>query len=212
MNFMLKLLDFQSIRIKIRKYLYKYFENPVATFLFKIGVTANMVTIAGLLISFAAAALVANGFLIVGGAIFFVGSIFDLIDGALARKSLNPASKRGAFLDSMVDRISEGVILIALLINYSFVNTEEDLRLVAILIGVSIFSSMLFSYSRAKGESLGVSTRSGLFTRAERVILISLMLLSGNPVLWGLWVLAVGATLSSLTRSVTVYLAFRKKS
>lgn len=147
---------------------------PVAQILRRYGVTANQVSCAGLVLSLCAAVLVAKGHAAAAGGLFLFACSFDLLDGALAR--LEQSDRRlGAFIDSTVDRISEGAVLAA--ISYRFALEGEALH--AALVVVALLTCGLVSYARARAEGLGISCKVGLLTRAERVILITAGLLFG---------------------------------
>jgi len=140
----------------------------------RLGVQPNHITLAGTLICLLGAILVAADYLVLGGLIWLVGSALDMLDGALAR-SQNQVSRGGAFLDSTLDRISEGALFTA--IAYHFASqgaaTEAALTVVALL------GALLVSYTRARAEALGAECKVGIVTRAERVVLLSLGLCLG---------------------------------
>ncbi len=95
-----------------------------------------------------------------------------MLDGALARAT-NRTTRFGAVLDSTLDRVSEAVLLITLLAVF----TQDGLVTESILSGVALVGSLLVSYIRARMEGLGVECKAGLFTRPERVIILSLGLM-----------------------------------
>jgi len=147
---------------------------PIANVLRRFHVTANQVSFVGLVLSLSAAVLVANGHAAVGGGLFLFACSFDLVDGALAR--LERSDRRlGAFIDSTVDRISEGAVLAA--ISYRFALDGE--ALLAALVVIALLTCGLVSYTRARAEGLGISCKIGLLTRAERVVLVAGGLLFG---------------------------------
>ena len=157
---------------------------PLVPFLSKIGLTPDAVTWIGLVINLAAAAVIALGHLLTGGILLIVAGLFDILDGALARYS-NKTTTFGAILDSTFDRLSEAALLCGLLV-YSVLNGySTELYLI---FAVLVFS-FLVSYVRARSEGMGIECRVGLFTRAERVIILALGLLL-NQVLIALIVLA----------------------
>ena len=172
---------------------------PLVPFLSKIGLTPDVVTWIGLVINFAAAAVVALGHLLTGGILLLVAGLFDILDGALARYA-NKTTTFGAILDSTFDRLSEAVLLCGLLV-YSVLNghTIELYLIFAVLVG-----SFLVSYVRARAEGMGIECRVGLFTRAERVIILALGLLL-NQVLIALIVLALFSFFTFGQRMFHVY-------
>jgi CDP-diacylglycerol--glycerol-3-phosphate 3-phosphatidyltransferase len=132
-------------------------------------ITPNQVTIAGTVLNVAAAALVVADHLIYAGIVFLVAGCFDMLDGALARLA-QKVTPFGAFLDSTLDRVSEGVILAAI----AYLLAAEGRAIDAALVVLALMGAMLVSYTRARAESLGVECKVGLMSRPERVILIAL--------------------------------------
>ncbi len=138
----------------------------------KTRLTPNILTWFGLSINIIAAATIATGHLLIGGFLVLFSGLFDLLDGALARFT-NKTTLFGSLLDSTFDRLSEALILFGLLI--LSVRMENDVE-VLLIFGVMV-GSFLISYVRARAESLKIECRVGLFTRAERVIILALGLL-----------------------------------
>ncbi|MBI2854433.1 MAG: CDP-alcohol phosphatidyltransferase family protein [Chloroflexi bacterium] len=137
--------------------------------------TPNWLTMIGFSISLASAAMVGLGHLLIGGIVMLVAGLFDMLDGALARKT-GKATKFGALVDSVADRISEAALLSALLVLYTFRGSELGVYLsLAALIG-----SFMTSYVRARAEGLGLNCKVGFMTRAERVIVLGIGLMMGE--------------------------------
>jgi CDP-diacylglycerol--glycerol-3-phosphate 3-phosphatidyltransferase len=134
----------------------------------RLPVTANQVTALGFLLSLGAAVLIYQEWWILAGIVFIVGSILDVFDGAIAR-SRGQAGPRGAFIDSTVDRISEGIVLGAIAL--VFARDGETVALAAIF--AALVGSFLTSYVRARAEALGLDGTHGMLARAERVVLLS---------------------------------------
>jgi len=156
----------------IRRNLGYRIANPIVRILSKSGITPNTLTLINLALNIVAAYVIATGHFIAGGVLVLVSGLFDLLDGALARFTKR-TTKFGAILDSTVDRISEAAILFGLLIWYSGRGGSLEIALIfAVLIG-----SFLVSYIRARAEGLGWQCQVGLFTRAERVIVLAIGLL-----------------------------------
>lgn len=170
--------------------------NTVAGILVKLGLTPNLITILGLLISAAAAFLAAKGQFAVAGGVLLVGSIFDAFDGAVARLT-GTVSRFGALLDSTLDRYGEGLLFLGLMYFYGTTGKITPL----VLVGVTIIGSIMVSYVRARSEGLGLENKVGLLTRVERVIVLVAALLV-NQVIIGLWVLAIGTHITVLQRVV----------
>ncbi len=119
-----------------------------------------------------AALLIVNGQLLAAGLVVLVAGYFDILDGALARYT-NRTSRFGAVLDSILDRLSEGVLLLGILVLYA----GEQSAVMVVLVGLTLLGSLLVSYIRARAEAAGLECRVGLFTRTERVIVLTLGLL-----------------------------------
>lgn len=177
---------------------------PIAAGLAKIGVVPVVVTIGGLVVTIGGAVLIAYGYLIAGGLIAGAGVTLDALDGPLARK-LGTDSDRGAFSDTMSDRLGEIAIWTGVMV---FVADEPQ------LFGLSVAAlvlSLLVPYVRAAAEVAGVEGRGGWMGRAERMILILFGLMavglmargSGLEILEAiLWVFVVltGLTLAQRVR------------
>lgn len=169
--------------IEIRKTISSRITEPMVRVLSQTGIKPNALTSISLAPSIAAAYFIGTGHFRIGGALVLVSGLLDLLDGALARFT-KQTTKFGAILDSTVDRVSEAAIFCGLLIWY----VPEGVALEAAAIFVALIGSFLVSYIRARAEGLGLECRVGLFTRAERVIVLAIGLLV-NQVIIALWVL-----------------------
>ena len=172
-------------REELRGAVRSYFEEPGARLFRALGLTPNAITILGFVVCVVSAYLVASGWLLWGGVVFLIGSILDLMDGALARLS-GKATPFGALLDSVFDRLGEAALFVGLAIYALRADFTDEYRagfITALLLAL-IFSQGV-SYLRARGEGLGVFTRAGLMTRTERVVLLGAGVLLG----WIPWVL-----------------------
>lgn len=167
-------------RASAREMISSYVERPVAGALAKIGVSPNMVTMAGLVGAGISAWLISEGMLWAGGVVMLFAGILDLFDGALAR-STGQDSPFGALLDSVVDRVSEIVVLLGLLIYYARADSLGGTVLVYLAVG----GSVMVSYLRARSEGLGIDCKVGIMTRPERVAALGFGLIVGH------WVPAV---------------------
>lgn len=167
-------------RDRIRSTLLRYIEAPGARLLRALGFTPDSVTVLGFAITVAASVLVGFGFLIAGGLVFLAGGVFDLLDGALARLT-GKVSNFGALLDSTVDRLGEGALFLGIAV-YALRADLSDDRLLFFIVALflAMVASQTVSYLRARGEALGISSKIGLMTRPERVVLLSLGLLLGQ--------------------------------
>ncbi|MDQ2983603.1 MAG: CDP-alcohol phosphatidyltransferase family protein [Actinomycetota bacterium] len=171
-------------------------------------VTPNALTASGVSLCIAAAVLITfedrNPYLYLwlAAALFIVGSILDILDGALARQS-GKATPFGEFLDSLADRVSEGFVLgaIALL----FARNGNDIAVVFCVAAVA--GSFLVSYARAKAELIDLRGDVGIASRAERVIVISAGLILaplGVPLEWSIYLLTATALVTVAQRIFSV--------
>jgi len=162
--------------------------------LHRVGVPPDLLTIVGLVTTLGAAGLLAFGYQRIAGVVIIPASLFDALDGALARLG-GRDTPYGAFLDSTLDRWAEIALYLGLLYWY----TQRGARLEIVLIYLSIAGSLMVSYTRARAEGLGIECRVGLFTRLERLItLIAGLLLQLMP--WALGVLALFTNLTAVQR------------
>lgn len=164
------------------------------------GLTANMLTIIGLLLNVIVAAVIAADHARLGGVLLLFSSAFDMLDGAVARAT-GAVSKFGGFLDSTLDRYSEAVVLGGVLI---YLLNTSDWKTGSLLVFASMVGSLMISYSRARAEAIGYKASVGLVARPERVILLAVCLVIGKP-LWALWALAILTQITALTRIVHVW-------
>jgi len=149
-----------------------YLTEPVARLLSRTPVTPSMVTWFGFSLATGAAVCIVAERLVAAGFIVLVAGFFDMLDGALARRTKR-VTRFGAFLDSTLDRLSEAVILLGILV----LQAREQAVTGIVLVGIALVGSLLVSYIRARAEALGLECRTGLFTRPERVVVLALGLL-----------------------------------
>ena len=159
-------------RTNARKTMSNYVTQPAVKLLARTPVTPNTITWLGFLITVGAAALVVTGNLFAAGFVVLFAGIFDMLDGALARIT-NRVTRFGAVLDSTLDRLSEAVLLLSILVIY----TRGQQVAESLLVGIALFGSLMVSYIRARVEALGIECNVGLFTRPERVVILALGLL-----------------------------------
>ncbi len=186
----------QRLRKSLRSGVYRWFEAPAVRVLTAIGFNATAATIVGFFLAVAAAGFAATGQFLIAGLISIPAALFDMVDGGIARAT-GTVSDRGALLDSTIDRLSEAVLLLGLLIYFS--STEGFDRAGIVLVFVALLGSIMVSYVRARAEGLGYKGTSGFLTRPERVVIMTVALIIGLPI-WGLWILAVGTPISAVHR------------
>ena len=131
--------------------------------------TPNAISVTGLVLNLAAAALVVQELFVLGGVAFIVGSIMDTLDGRYSRMS-GKGTLFGAFLDSTLDRIEEGLVLAA--VAWYFADQGDAVAAAACV--VTVLGSLMVSYTRARAEALGVECKVGIATRPVRVVILSI--------------------------------------
>jgi CDP-diacylglycerol--glycerol-3-phosphate 3-phosphatidyltransferase len=173
---------------------------PVADFLVKRRVNPNVITTIGTLCTIAAAVTYAFGHISIGGWILGLTALFDVLDGVVARRT-GRETKFGAFYDSSLDRVSDGMILGGLAVFYATDTPRHSVAMVIICL-LAIIGTFLTSYTRARADALGINAKVGMIQRVERVVL-----LSAPQALFGLafqgWVLAAIVTLLAVTSWIT---------
>ena len=134
--------------------------------------TPNAISMTGLALCIVAAVLVWEEQWILGGLAFIIGSGCDTLDGRYSRMS-GKGTPFGAFLDSTLDRIEEGIVLAA--VAYTFAKDGQDVE--AAICVLAVLASLMVSYTRARAEALGVECKVGIGSRAVRVVVLSIGLL-----------------------------------
>jgi CDP-diacylglycerol--glycerol-3-phosphate 3-phosphatidyltransferase len=130
--------------------------------------TPNAISMTGLVLNVAAAALVTQRLFLLAGAAFIVGSVMDTLDGRYSRVS-GKGTAFGAFLDSTLDRIEEGIVLAAVAAYFAALGDE----LAAAAVVVCVIGSFMVSYTRARSEALGIECKVGFATRPVRAVIIA---------------------------------------
>lgn len=182
----------------------------VAGVISRSGISPNTLTILGLFLNSVVAYFLANGQMVTGGALVLFAGAFDMLDGALARVT-NNSSRFGAFLDSTLDRYSEAVIYLGLLIHFARTPGSE---METVLIYVVVVGSIMVSYTRARAEALDMKCEVGLLARPERVILLAggllLSQLYGGALVIALWLLAIFTHITTLQRIFYIWMVSRR--
>ena len=178
---------------------------PFARFFLKIGITPDLMTVAGTgLVVFGAFKFIASGSYVTGVIFIAVTALSDLFDGTMARISNKGSSTWGSFLDSTLDRISDSAIAIALALH--LFKTEDRLAPIVLIL---IPLNFLIPYIRAKAESLNIECSGGIAERTERLIIMLLaILLAGLNISYalsvGIWTLFILASITVLQRIAIV--------
>lgn len=170
------------------------------------GIHPNVLTLIGLVVNGAAAWILARGEFLYGGLIILSAAVFDLTDGAVAR-SANKVTRFGAFLDSVMDRYSDLILLTGLLVHYARIERFSYIVLTAVV----MTGTVLVSYSRARAENLIPTCKVGFMERPERIVLLIIGALFNRmaPVLW---VMAVLSNLTVIHRIVHTWRESRKRA
>jgi CDP-diacylglycerol--glycerol-3-phosphate 3-phosphatidyltransferase len=185
-----------------RKIAQSYITQPLVNLLAKTSITPNMVTWFGFVLILGAGVLAGFSYLFAAGWVVLISGFFDIIDGQLAR-STDQVTRFGGILDSTLDRISEGAILIGITAYY-LNHPAVYGNWMILLIGVTMMASFLVSYIRSRAEADKIPCQVGIFTRAERVIILALGLLI-NQLAIILPIIAVMSVVTVVQRLVHVY-------
>jgi CDP-diacylglycerol--glycerol-3-phosphate 3-phosphatidyltransferase len=148
------------------------YQEVVTNRLIESRLTPNAISLTGFTLCVVAAVLVWQDSYVLGGIAFIVGSVCDTLDGRYARAS-GKGTPFGAFLDSTLDRIEEGVVLTT--VAAYFADLDKQFAVAACV--VAVLASLMVSYTRARAEALGVECKVGIATRAIRVVILSVGLL-----------------------------------
>ena len=194
---------------QVRKNIAYRVTEPVVQLLARTPISPNTITWLGFLLTIGAAIFIATGHLLAAGLIVLFAGFFDILDGALARRT-NRTTRFGGILDSTLDRLSEAALLLGILV--LFLLAEEQSALFSLLakewsillVGVALLGSLLVSYIRARAEATGLECQVGLFTRAERVVVLVAGLLL-NQVVIALAIIVVLSFITAVQRLVYVW-------
>lgn len=170
---------------------------PIGRGLRGIGITANVLTVVGVLCSVATAVLIATGELRWAVLGLVASGLVDLLDGSVARTS-GEASPRGAFFDSVTDRVSDAVVF-----GGCAWYLADDGHM-SVLAFAAAALAMLISYERARGEALGYTAKGGLMERAERMVALGVGLMF-HVLVPVLWIMVVLMTVTAVHRFVIVW-------
>ncbi len=171
---------------------------PVGRALVRVGISADALTVFGLFAAIVTALLIANGNLLLAVFGLIATGIPDILDGSVARQS-GTASVRGAFFDSVFDRIADAVILGGVAWHLSSQGSQLPILVFAVLA-----LTMLVSYERAKAEALGLSARGGIMERLERFVLLGIGL-ALDVLVPVLWIMLVLTAITAVHRFVMVW-------
>jgi len=156
--------------------------DPIGVVLWRLKISADALTVVGILVAVAGAIVIGRGHMFAGFICLLLTGIPDALDGAVA-KAAGTASVRGAFFDSVSDRVTDSLLFSGIAWHLA---TEEPGRIMMLPVAL-MATALLVSYQRAKAESLGFDAKGGIMERAERFIVLALGLLFDGiliPVLW----------------------------
>ena len=182
------------------------------------GVHPNILTAIGVCINVGCAVLFGIGEFFWAGVVLIVANLFDMLDGNVARQTGN-VTRFGGFLDSSLDRLSDMVAFLGIMIFYAGNSIQHSIVNV-FLAGVGMISSVMVSYTTARSEALGVKANVGFLQRPERIVLLIIGALSTwdwnsenfffNRMPQVLWVLAIGSVWTLIHRMYYIWKEFRK--
>ena len=181
--------------------------SPVGRFLSKIGISAHILTFLGLIMSIICMFYIAAGNLRIGFIFFILTGLSDLLDGPVA-KAAGSTSDRGAFYDSLADRISDALIFSGLIWHIS---REWDGQLFFLPLSILLIAQLV-SYERAKAESLGLHAKGGLMERAERFIVLGFGLIFEDWLIQILWVMLGLMILTALHRFIKILFQINRRA
>lgn len=173
---------------------------PIGRSLVKTGITPNVITVIGIVMSCVAAVTIGAGYLRLGFLFLLLTGIPDALDGAVARAA-GTGSKRGAYFDSVADRLTDGMLFGGVAWYLASTEPGRIMMLPVAIMGLAMF----ISYQRAKAESLGWDAKGGIMERAERVIVLAFALLFPELLIPTLWVMLVLTAITAVQRFVKVW-------
>ncbi len=173
---------------------------PIGKLIAGAGISPDILTGFGVLMSVAAAVWIGTGRLVVGGLFLIMGSIPDLLDGPVA-KAAQAVSKRGAFFDSVGDRVSDFALFSGLAAYFMF----HGSRTMAVVTMITFGLAALVSYQRAKAESLGFQAKGGLMERAERLVILIAGILISFLLIPAVLTVTLGSAVTVIQRFVKIW-------
>ena len=188
-----------------RKGISGYFTRPLVRILARTPVTPNVLSWTGFAITLVSGLVIGYGHLFVAGWLVLFAGLFDMLDGALARQ-VNRITRFGAALDSTLDRLSEAILFLSLMVWFA----QNQEVLMVLVTGATLVGSFMVSYIRARAEGIGLELKDGLFTRAERVIVLALGLLLSRFGLVLATAIYIILVFSLFTAGQRLYLVWRK--
>jgi phosphatidylglycerophosphate synthase len=177
----------------------QFIVHPIVTILIGFDVHPNVITVASLFLAFVAFLFYRAGTFWLGAIFLFLCGMFDTFDGEVARRT-NRITKIGGFLDSTIDRVNEFIIYLGL---FCYYYGKANYALFWVL--CALFGSMMVSYTRARGEGLGISPQVGIFERLTRFTLLVIgSFLTPHIMIYVLVILTIGTLQTTIHRIIFV--------
>ena len=173
---------------------------PIGQSLQRTGISADVVTVIGIVMASGASVAIGMGNLRLGFMLLVLTGVPDALDGAVA-KAAGTASSRGAYFDSVADRLTDALLFGGVAWHLASVRTDRMMMLPVAIMATAMF----ISYQRAKAESLGYDAKGGLMERAERFIVLAFGLLFFEILVPVLWVMLVLSLVTAVQRFVKVW-------
>ena len=173
---------------------------PIGQSLQRTGISADVVTVIGIVMASGASVAIGMGNLRLGFLLLVLTGVPDALDGAVA-KAAGTASSRGAYFDSVADRLTDALLFGGVAWHLASVRTDRMMMLPMAIMATAMF----ISYQRAKAESLGYDAKGGLMERAERFIVLAFGLLFFEILVPVLWVMLVLSLITAVQRFVKVW-------
>ena len=173
---------------------------PIGQSLQRTGISADVVTVIGIVMASGASVAIGMGNLRLGFMLLVLTGVPDALDGAVA-KAAGTASSRGAYFDSVADRLTDALLFGGVAWHLASVRTDRMMMLPMAIMATAMF----ISYQRAKAESLGYDAKGGLMERAERFIVLAFGLLFFEILVPVLWVMLVLSLITAVQRFVKVW-------
>lgn len=174
--------------------------SPAGQALRRTGLSPDQLTATGIALSIPAAWAIATGHLIIGLLLFIASALPDLFDGSLAKAS-GRVSQRGAFFDSVGDRVSDTIVLAG----FAWYVQDRFGGHAALVPFAVLGVSQLVSYIRAKGDALGIDAQTGIMERGERIVVLCFALVFSAAMLWLLWVIFALSAITAAQRFIKVW-------
>lgn len=173
---------------------------PIGRSLRRTGITADFVTVTGIVVAAGASVAIGLGYLRLGFLLLVLSGVPDALDGAVAKAS-GTSSSRGAYFDSVADRLTDSLLFGGVAWHLAGVRSDRMMMLPVAIMATALF----ISYQRAKAESLGYDAKGGLMERAERFIVLAFGLLFAEILVPVLWVMLALSLVTAVQRFVKVW-------